>query len=182
MKEFDIFESVTYYNVNLNKVNEETKKKMEEDMSALDSALSNSERIEPDWMSISAYDIDRYGIDSDAVNWESGEFMEEELEWLLESYLNSHPHYLVFAAGCRWNGASGYKFCEDIKETVYRNYDVTLTLEEQGESCIKCREYSHDVPMGNITIIVGITEKEYERLEDANFEEIENFAKSKFND
>lgn len=176
----NILDSVTHYAVDMNKVDEETKKKMEEDYGALDTELSDSERIEPDWMDMTAHDIDRYGIDSDAVNWESGEFMEDELEWLLESYLNSHPHYLVFAAGCRWNGASGYKFCEDIKETVYRSYDVTLTLEEQGESCIKCRESSHDVPMGSTTIIVGISEEEYEQLEDADFDEIEKFALSKF--
>ena len=176
----NILDSVTYYDVDLNKVDEETKKKMEEDMGSLDSAIPESERIGPDWMNMTAHDIDRYGIDYDAINWKSGEFMEDELEWLLESYLNSHPHYLVFAAGCRWNGASGYRFCEDIKETVYRNYEVTLTLEEQCESCIKCRESSHDVPMGSTTIIVGITEKEYEQLKYADFDEIEKFALGKF--
>ena len=169
----NILDSVTYYTVDLSKVDEETKKRMEEDFGSLD------EEDNP-YLSITMHDIDRYDIDSTAVNWDSYEFMEDELEWLLESYLNSHPHYLVFASGCRWNGASGYTFCEDIKDTVFRPYDVTLTLEEQGESCIRCRESSHDVPMGSTTIIVGLTEDEYERLEDAEFDEIENFAMSKF--
>lgn len=169
----NILDSVTYYTVDLEKIDDETKKRMEEDFGSLDEENSP-------YLSITMHDIDRYDIDSNAVNWDTGKFMEDELEWLLESYLNSHPHYLVFASGCRWNGVSGYTFCEDIKDTVYRNYDITLTLEEQGESCIRCRESSHDVPMGSTTIIVGLTEDEYERLEDAEFEEIENFAMSKF--
>ena len=176
----NILDSVTYYNVNLNKVDDEIKKKMEEDFGALDTKSPDSKRIEPDWLNMTLHDIDRYGIDSNAVDWDSGEFIEEELEWLLESYLNSHPHYLVFASGCRWNGASGYTFCENITDTVKRRYEISLVLEEQGESSIKCIESSHDVPTGSTTIIVGLTEEEYERLEDADFSEVEKFAMSKF--
>ena len=176
----NILDSVTYYDVNLNKVDDEIKKKIEEDFGAIDTELPDSEKIEPDWLNMTAHDIDRYGIDSSAVDWDSGEFIEEELEWLLESYLNSHPHYLVFASGCRWNGASGYTFCENITDTVKRNYEISLVLEEQGESSIKCIESSHDVPTGSTTIIVGLTEEEYERLEDAEFSEVEKFAMSKF--
>ena len=171
----NILDSVTYYDVNLNKVDDEIKKKMEEDFGTLDTELPDS-----DWLNMTLHDIDRYGIDSSAVNWDSGEFMEDELEWLLESYLNSHPHYLVFASGCRWNGASGYTFCENITDTVKRRYEISLVLEEQGESSIKCIESSHDVPTGSTTIIVGLTEEEYERLEDADFSEVEKFAMSKF--
>lgn len=168
----NILDSVTYYKVDLEKIDAETRKRIEEDYGSLEEDNS--------YITITAHDIDRFNINSEAVDWHTGEFMEDELEWLLESYLNSHPHYLVFASGCRWNGSSGYMFCEDIKNTVYRNYDITLTIEEQGESCIKCRESSHDVPMGSTTIIVGLTEDEYERLEDAEFDEIEDFVMSKF--
>lgn len=172
----NILDSVTYYDVNLNKVDDEIKQKLADDVGDLD--IKDSD--EPDWLNMTLHDIDRYGINSDAVDWESGEFMEDELEWLLESYLNSHPHYLVFASGCRWNGASGYTFCEKITDTVKRPYEISLVLEEQGESCIKCIESSHDVPTGSTTIIVGLTEEEYERLEDADFSEVEKFAMSKF--
>lgn len=167
----NILDSVTYYSVNLEKVDSEIKKKMDEEYGSLDGET---------FLSISMHDIDKFNIDYDAVNWDSSEFMDDELEWLLESYLNNHPYYLVFASGCRWNGASGYKICSDIKDTVYRGYDVTLILEEQGKNCIKCRESSHDVPMGSTTIIIGLSNEEYEKLEDAEFDEIEQFAMSKF--
>jgi hypothetical protein len=167
----NILDSVNYYTVNIDKIDEETKKKMEEEYGSLENET---------FLSICMCDIDKFNIDYNAVNWDSGEFMEEELEWLLESYLNEHPYYLVFASGCRWNGASGYKICTNINDTVYRDYEVTLTLEEQGKDCIKCRESSHDVPMGSTTIIIGLTNEEYEKLEDASFEEVEKFAMSKF--
>ena len=171
----NILDSVTYYAVDLTKVDTEIKKKMEEDFGSLE-----EENLGNQYLSMTMHDIDKFNIDYKAVNWDSSEFMEDELECLLESYLNKHPHYLVFASGCRWNGASGYKFCDDIKDTVYRDYEVTLTLEEHSENCIKCRESSHDVPMGSTTIIRGLSKEEYEKLEDAEFAEVEQFAMSKF--
>ena len=58
----NILDSVTYYDVNLNKVDDEIKKKMEEDFGTLDTELPDS-----DWLNMTLHDIDRYGIDSSAI-------------------------------------------------------------------------------------------------------------------
>ena len=167
----NIFDSVTYYVVDLDKLDEETKKQLSSEYGFFDG---------DDTIAMTLHDIDRYGIDSDAVHWDTADFNEDELEWLLESYLNSHPYYLVFASGCRWDGASGYKFCDDIKDTVYRDYDTSISIEDHGPDCIKCRESSHDVPMGSTTIIIGLDSDDYEKLESADFDTIKEFAMSKF--
>lgn len=130
---------------------------------------------------LSEEEIEKYDL-YDAVDNDSWEFNNNLLEDILITSIGKYPHYLVFASGCRWNGASGYKFCDKITDTIYRDYDITLELEEKLEGrAIKCRESSHDVPMGNPTYIIGLSNKEYDRLEEASFEEVEKFAKSIFN-
>ena len=46
-----------------------------------------------------------------------------------------------------------------------------------------CREYSHDVPMGNTTYIVALTDDEYEQvtewLDDDKFASINDFVLKK---
>ena len=44
---------------------------------------------------------------------------------------------------------------------------------------LKIREYSHDVPTGHDTIIIGLTDTEYEKLVYSNFESVIKFAQEK---
>ena len=96
----------------------------------------------------------------------------------IAEYLKKANKYLVFACGCRWNGASGYKFAHDYFGTVSRSYDVSIYPKaySKGKKTLVCREYSHDVPMGATTIIVALTDKEYERLNNSSFSAVEQFA------
>lgn len=168
----NILESCTEYSIDLTKVTNESLSQLYNDLGD-DIKYKNSIRLTGD-------DIEKYNIDSNAIDYDSVEFLDSILEDTLETLIGKHPHYLVFASGCRWNGNSGYKFCDNITDTVYRDYDITLLLEEQQKNCIKCRESSHDVPTGSTTIIIGISQEIYEQLEDADFNDIEKFAMSKF--
>lgn len=124
-----------------------------------------------DGQSISDWKLEDY------VVWESADFDDLECQDLLESWVGRHHHYLVFASGCRWNGASGYTICDNVLDTIRRNYDVTICYRKHIEGrALICDESSHDVPMGSTTIIVGLTDDEYEKLEDAEFSEVEAFA------
>ena len=114
---------------------------------------------------------------------ENGEVMYDEWdEYLAESvmseYLKDSYGYLVFARGCRWNGASGYKLVKDYDGVISRSYDFSLVpiSRSRGKKVLVCRESSHDVPMGSTTIIVALTEKEYERLSNSSFSAVEQFA------
>lgn len=90
----------------------------------------------------------------------------------------SRNGYLVYAYGCRWNGASGYKICDKIEETIYRDHDATLRPREctdQGNILV-CIESSQDVPTGATTVIVALNNKDRTRLEDATFDKVKVFA------
>lgn len=124
-----------------------------------------------DGQSISDWNLEDYII------WESADFDDLECQDLLESWVGKHHHYLVFASGCRWNGASGYTICDNVLDTIRRNYDVTICYRKHIEGrALICDESSHDVPTGSTTVIVGLTDDEYEKLEDAEFSEVEAFA------
>lgn len=114
------------------------------------------------------------------TNPDDGEVDLDAAEMMLTNLIGKHPYYLVFAKGCRYNGASGYKFCNNIIDTFMRDYESNIIIVDNTKNAIKCRESSHDVPMGSDTYIIGLTRSEYEHYEDADFTEIEQFALSKF--
>lgn len=167
----NLLESVTYYDVNLFNVDVDLSSKIKQMFSM---------RPEEMTVRLAMSTINSMDIPTDAVDWDSCEFDEDELEILLTESVGNHPHYLVIACGCRWNGASGYMFTDEIVKTCARNYDISLTLEEEGKNAIMCRESSHDVPMGGKTYIVGLSEEEYEDLEDAELERLIEVAESRF--
>ena len=167
----NILESCTYYKVDLRKIPADTRETIIKDAGLEKDQVFYTE---------SGDNLEYYHIPADAVNWESAYFEEDELVELLREYLNVHKHYLVFAKNCTWNGSSGYTFCDDIAETCYRDYDITLILEKTGKDAILCTESSHDVPCGAPTYIVGLSEKEYDKLQNASFDEIEKFVLNKF--
>lgn len=168
----NILNACTTYNVNLLKVGMDIRAKLEESWGSLDADCQE--------ITMNLNDIEEFEIPSNAVDYDSFEFDEEELQYILEDLIGNHPHYLVFASKCTWNGANGYKFCNNIIDTCVRNYEISLTLREKGTNAILCTESSHDVPTGSPTYIIGLSNKEYNKLENADFSEVENFAKSKF--
>ena len=111
-------------------------------------------------------------------NYEGYEFSEDEFLDFMEQFLKEYDHYLVVAYNSNWRGQTGYRFTDNIIDTVYRNYDVTQNIigGTNSKKSLLIMEYHHDAPMGHETIIVGLTEKEYEKLDYADFEKIIDFA------
>lgn len=119
--------------------------------------------------------VERYDLPMCNDYWE-----DEELEETLKGMIKETGYYLIFLSGNRWNGSSEYCLTRDIHRIVYRGYDITLYPEmvSAGGKTLICREFSHDVPMGSRTICVALTKTEYEKLLQADFKEVECFAKN----
>lgn len=96
----------------------------------------------------------------------------------MEQFLKEYDHYLVVAYSSNWREQTGYRFTDNIIDTVYRNYDVTQNIigGTNSRKSLLIMEYHHDVPMGHETIIIGLTDKEYEKLDYSSFEDIIDFA------
>lgn len=109
------------------------------------------------------------------------EFSEDEFLDFMEQFLKEYDHYLVVAYSSNWRGQTGYRFTDNIIDTVYRKYDVTQNIigGTNSRKSLLIKEYHHDVPMGHETIIIGLTEKEYEKLNYSSFEDIIEFADTK---
>ena len=118
------------------------------------------------------------GIDFTDIPEYGGTYWEETGKKVMSCFLRPANHYLVFAGGCRWNGASGYTITDSIEKTVERDYEVAITpvVGTPSGKTLVCRESSHDVPTGSETVIIALTDEEYEALEDAYFEKVSEFA------
>lgn len=168
----DIREAFTEYLVDTSRINAAAKERL----------LSMGYDINP-WLAIPGADIAAlYSVDNDiysAVDGYAGYFDEDGFGSTLESVIKRGESYLVFAVGCRWNGASGYKIADSLEDAFSRDYDATIMLSDvsRGGKTMVCRESSHDVPMGSTTYVISLTTREAARLENADFSMVEKFAK-----
>lgn len=118
-------------------------------------------------VSVPYTDIDE--LLDDPFNYEwcmSSDFDEYEYEDFISELIKKAEHYLVCAYACTWDRRTGYKIVDKLKDAFYRNYDCHQCYNggSQGGKSICITEYSHDAPMGYRTMIIGLTNKEYERL------------------
>jgi hypothetical protein len=94
--------------------------------------------------------------------------------------IKPYDHYLVCAYHCRWDGVSGYKITDSLEDALYRDYDYHQYFigGSRGGKTILLSESSHDVPMGHSVVVIGLTDKEYEKLSywDVDFETVIKFA------
>ena len=142
--------------------------------------VANEEDEVPVWV----IDIDEYCEDPYDYDYCMGDWFDEyTYEDLVYNLIKKYNHYLVCVYSCTWNGADGYKIADDIKDALIRNYDCSQYFVggSKGGKSIAIREHSHDVPMGHSTIIIGLTDKEYEKLSywDVSFESVFEFANRK---
>ena len=124
-------------------------------------------------------DIEKLDIPYDNILWNTSWYDEDTFNDLTHNLIKEAGHYLVFASGCRWNGASGYRFNDSLKECLSRPYECSITplAVSAGGKTLVCRESSHDVPMGSLTYIIALTEAEYDRLSNtSDFRTIRKFA------
>lgn len=114
----------------------------------------------------------------DSVDWASGELDEEYQEDVLHSLIRPADWYLVYASGVTWDGRSGYRFEKAISHALYRSYDATITADavSRNGKTLRCRESSHDVPMGSFTWIIALTDRENDLLQNSSFEQIRRFV------
>ena len=114
-------------------------------------------------------------------NYEGYGFSKDEFLDFMEQFLKEYDHYLVVAYNSNWRGQTGFRFTDNIIDTVYRKYDVTQNIigGTNSRKSLLIMEYHHDVPMGHETIIIGLTDKEYEKLDYSSFEDIIEFADTK---
>ena len=128
-------------------------------------------------ISISADNLDKLKEDSYI------EFLdtdEREIEDFIEDILKTYNQYLVVAFNSRWTGATGYKFITDKTSAFYRNYECSQYVvngSAKGKTLL-IKEYHHDVPMGHNTIIIGLTDNEYEKISEFCIEDIIKYAET----
>lgn len=99
----------------------------------------------------------------------------------INDLIKPFEHYLVCAYNSNWLKQTGYKIVDSIEDAFYRSYDVSQYYSggSSGGKSIVITEYHHDVPMGHLTMIIGLTDKEFDKLDNSDFETVVKFADEK---
>lgn len=103
----------------------------------------------------------------------------EEIDCIFPDY----NHFLLVAYNHTWDKRTGYKIVNDKIDILLRDYDVSTYIvgATKNKKSILFQEFSHDCPTGYELLVIGLTDKEYEKIENYNFDKVLNFAKNNFN-
>ena len=166
LKGMNIQEVGVYYNVPIRDIYEEKRKEF--DFENLD-----------DYILLDKYSIDsgEYVENFDDISYEYTD--EVEIDDTISQLMNcKYNHYLVVLFNATWTNSSGYNFFDKYDECFYRDYDNTMKVIGSSRSgkYLELREYHHDKPMGHDSIIIGLTDTEYEKLRYKNIDEIIDYG------
>lgn len=126
-------------------------------------------------------DLDEYCEDPYNYEYCMGSYRDEYMyEDFISELIKPYDHYLVCAYHCTWNGSNGYTIADSLKEALSRSYDYHQYFvggSRGGKSIVLCESH-HDVPMGHEVMVIGLTDKEYEKLSywDVDFKTVFDFA------
>lgn len=167
LKQMNIQEVGVYYNVPIKDIYEDKRNEFDyEDLN--DSVLLDKISID------SGYYVENF----DNIEYDYTDEVEiEETIMQLMNY-NKYNHYLVVLFNSTWNNASGYKFFDKYDECFYRDYDNSMYVIGSSRSgkYLELREYHHDKPMGHNSIVIGLTDTEFEKLDRKGIQEIIDFG------
>lgn len=168
LKKVNIQEIGVYYTIPIKNIKEDKRNEFDyedlEDYITLDSETINDSDYIEDYSNIE-YDY--------TDTW--------EIEDFLGNLMNTkkYEHYLVLLDYATWCNSSGVKIFNDYKECFYRNYDSSMYYEDSSKKgkILTLREYHHDKPTGHNTYIIGLTETEYNKLENKSIEYLIDYAR-----
>lgn len=117
-------------------------------------------------------------IDYNDIDYDYADFDEIQYKDYIHELVKKAEHYLVFLPNSTWNGASGCGIVNSLEDAFYRDYDCSQYVKavSKGNKAVLLKEYHHDVPMGHHVVIVALTDREYNKLEDSNFYKMQDFA------
>ena len=167
LKQMNIQEVGVYYNVPIKDIYEDKRNEFDyEDLN--DSVLLDKISID------SGYYVENF----DNIEYDYTDEVEIEDTIMQLMNYNKYNHYLVVLFNSRWTNASGYKIFDKYDECFYRDYDNSMYVIGSSRSgkYLELREYHHDKPMGHNSIIVGLTETEYEKLDKMGIQDIIDFG------
>ena len=102
----------------------------------------------------------------------------EDYEYIIEDLIKDAEHYLVYLPNSTWRGSSGCGIVNNKMDAFCRNYDFMqeVLAISKGNKAVLLKEYHHDVPMGHHSLVIALTDAEYRKLENTDFNTMEKFA------
>lgn len=113
------------------------------------------------------------------INYDTDYCFDEELYYEgVEDLFKEYPHYLRITYKETWNNASGYTIDHNKEKLLYLGYEHSTYFQAQSKhrKSTYLRISSHDSPTGFNYLVIGLTETEYELLNDKCIDDIFKWA------
>lgn len=123
---------------------------------------------------------DVYDICEDYCNVEYAYYDYDMFKDFIDYLMNhkKYEHFLVVAYGCTWRKSTGYSFVHNYEDCFKRNCDVSqyyVKSSPKGKVLV-LNEYTHDVPTGYNVVIIGLTDSEYQKLDNSCYDDVIAFS------
>lgn len=153
------------------------KKEYWSDYEIEDGVLKNGDDFIDVWLE----EVDEICVDPCDIDCMGSWFDEYVFSDFINGLIKPFEHYLVCAYNSNWLKQTGYKIVDSLEDAFNRSYDVSQYYSggSSGGKSIVITEYHHDVPMGHSTMIIGLTDKEFDKLDNSDFETVIKFADEK---
>lgn len=164
-KDTNVYDLFTYWEVPVEDIKDEYKEDYRE----------IAEENESDGVIAPAIDIEDFSS-AEYFSFENDDFLYYVKDQLFEG--GDYVAYLAFSYGMNYRGDFAYNISRELDNLVFFEYDASLYFEEKGRDYIKFKLASHDVPMGSDYYILGLSQEDYDIIDNADFEIIQHFIEA----
>lgn len=164
---YNLIGAAASYTISLNKLPDIIKSKL---------LLDNIITTDLEYVTLCQNIISKYNIPESAIIYDTFNFDEELIYDYLKAVIGEYNNYLTYQEKCTIHNIPGYKIHSELERTpIAVDASAIYVAKEYDNKAIKLIVSSHDYPTGVEVCIIGLSDKEFDKLNDASFDKIQEF-------
>lgn len=121
--------------------------------------------------------ITKYNIPESAIIYDTFNFDEQLIYDYLSVVIGKYNNYLTYQEKCTVHNIPGFKVHSELEQTpIAVDASEIYVVKEYDNKAIKLLVNSHDYPTGVEVCIIGLSDNEFYKLNDASFNKIQEFV------
>lgn len=161
-----IIGSCTTYNVNLSKLSDEIKEHIYLEYDNRDIEMAT----------LSVNQIKKFNIPSSAIDYNSEEIFEDDLDAMVLNLVGNYNHYLLINERLTHNGLNGHTFISNRVELLDMFKEIYIQSEVVPNKAIIGKVDFYEDYINQPIIIIGLSDLEYDNIKEMDYFAIKEFS------